>query len=150
MDEIPSGLERWRELHGRAAAAFRAGAEEVVDPDVATPAGHWSAADVIAHVRAEHGPDNAASIDQVEALQMLTLDLAVHSWDLGRSQGSTAELDDELCLALHAAFEPYTDLMAQEDAFAPPLPTPPDASPTTRLVALTGRDPDWSPPAPGR
>lgn len=139
-----SELERWQDLHRRARAAFRTAAGAVTDPEAATPAGGWSAQDVISHIETEHGPDDGTPVQDVGILQMLTLDLAVHSWDLQRSQGTSAVLEDELCLALHTAFSPYTHLMAQEGAFAPPRVVPAGSSPTARLIALTGRDPAWS------
>lgn len=142
MRERTSELEWWKDLHRRATVTFRAAAAGVVDLEAATPAGHWLAQDVIEHVQVEHGQDDVSN-QEVAMLQMLTLDLAVHSWDLQRSQGWEVDLELELCLALHTAFEPYTHLMAKDGAFAPPRTVPHDASPTTRLIALTGRDPAW-------
>lgn len=135
MDE---DVTRWQGLHSRAAAAYARAAQAAGDPGAPTPSGSWTVADVLAHVREE-----SASAPAPPELPTRTLDLAVHAWDLSRARGADPGLDDELCEALLQAFSPYTHLMAEEDAFAPPIPVGPGASPQERLVALCGRDPAW-------
>lgn len=141
--DVPSDDDAaWRARHRRAAAAFERAAAAVTDPAAPTPAGAWTAAEVIEHVRAgEDASDDHSTEQELIALQMRTLDLAVHSWDLAASQGIDPEIDDELCRALHERFAPFTRLMAQDDAFAPPLPVSDDATALERLIALCGRDP---------
>lgn len=137
----------WRALHERARDAYDAAAASCSKPQNETPAGVWTAAEVMEHVQSEHSTEEGRSTDDLVQLQMLTLDLSVHSWDLTRSQGADAPLDDELCRQLHDAFALYTDLMARDGAFAPPVPVGAHASPVARLVALCGRDPEWGPSA---
>lgn len=73
-------------------------------------------------------------------LAELTLDLAVHAWDLGQSIGLTDSLPDDLATyALDTALG-RGDLAAS-GMFAPPVAVPEDASWTDRLVAATGRTP---------
>ncbi len=136
--------QRWRDLHARAAAAYREAVASLADHEAATPAGAWRAGDVVAHVEEEHRGDDGSTVTDLGTLQMHTLDLAVHAWDLARSQGQDARLDDDLCLELQAAFAPYVHLMAADGAFAPPVDVPHGASHVQRLVALCGRDPSWS------
>lgn len=86
-----------------------------------------------------------APTGSVADLPMQTLDLAVHAWDLSRVTGSPLTLSEDLCEALLEAFGPFTHLMAQDGAFAPPIPPGDSATAQERLIALTGRDPSWRP-----
>ncbi|MGF1432110.1 TIGR03086 family metal-binding protein [Kitasatospora sp. LaBMicrA B282] len=69
----------------------------------------------------------------------LTVDLAVHTWDLARATGQDTHLAPELVeFALHA-LAPYADRLVATGRFAAPVPTAPGADPQTRLLALVGR-----------
>ncbi|WP_051969798.1 TIGR03086 family metal-binding protein [Kitasatospora azatica] len=69
----------------------------------------------------------------------LTVDLTVHTWDLAHATGQDAHLAPELVeFALHEV-TPYADQLAASGAFAPPVATPPQADPQTRLLGLLGR-----------
>lgn len=144
--DLPN-IDAWRVLHARAREAFRRAEESITNPTAPSPSGNWTAADIVAHIRSGHGENDSETIEDLIELEMQTLDLAVHSWDVQRSQGIKLDLDGELASALHKTFEPFVELMAQENAFEPPIEVGADASPTEKLIALTGRDPDW---APGR
>jgi uncharacterized protein (TIGR03086 family) len=73
-------------------------------------------------------------------LNEMTLDLAIHAWDLGRSIGLTDPLPDDL---VDYALEQAAALgdLSQTGVFAPAVQTRPDASAQDRLIALTGRQP---------
>jgi uncharacterized protein (TIGR03086 family) len=73
------------------------------------------------------------------------LEVAVHGWDVARSCGRAWSLPQSLAVELlrHA-----DTLVAAEDRgvrFAHPVPLPPGCPPSDRLLALTGRAPDWGP-----
>lgn len=70
----------------------------------------------------------------------MTLDLAVHGWDLATGIGAPSPLDDELSELLYAQFADEIERW-QGTAFAPPVPIGPDADPPARLLALLGRQP---------
>ncbi|WP_256837574.1 hypothetical protein [Ornithinimicrobium faecis] len=132
----------WTRLWGQAAAAWQDQLAHVRDPKAPTPAGTWVVHELVSHIESEGrslAPGGNGAVD----LPMETLDLAVHAWDLSRATTSPLTLSDELCLALLEAFEPYVHLMAQDDAFAPPIPVSDTAAAQDRLIALTGRDPSW-------
>lgn len=131
----------WRQLWGEAAAAWRDQVAQARDPEAATPAGSWVVRDLVAHIESEGR--SMAPAGSVADLPTETLDLAVHAWDLSRATGARLTLSDALCLALLEAFGPYTHLMEQDDAFAPPIPLGDNATVQDRLIALTGRDPLW-------
>lgn len=69
----------------------------------------------------------------------LTLDLAVHAWDLARAIGGDERLDDELVGDLYEQVEEHAEAIAASGMFAAPRPTAPTADLQTRLLALLGR-----------
>lgn len=93
------------------------------------------------HPRAGDHPLDAA-IDQ-----FITSDVLVHTWDLATATGQQVELDQELAAQMADGIEPITDMLAASGQYGEPKPVPDDADPTTRLIALTGRDPAWQRPS---
>ncbi|MGD9484992.1 TIGR03086 family metal-binding protein [Streptomyces sp. TRM70308] len=71
----------------------------------------------------------------------MTLDLAVHGWDVARGTGSDDRFDPELAEALHARFRDRIPKWQDAGVFAPPVDTPANAPAQDRLIALTGRRP---------
>ena len=75
-------------------------------------------------------------------------ELATHDWDLAVATGRTADLDDELATAALPAQQAKIPPGPRENLpFAPAVEVADDASPYARLVAWSGRDPQWRPPA---
>ena len=71
----------------------------------------------------------------------MTVDLAVHAWDLARSIGADERIEPELA---EAVLEYVTEHMPEWDGsgmFEPPMPVAPDADAQTRLIGLLGRKP---------
>ncbi|MER7078088.1 TIGR03086 family protein [Saccharopolyspora kobensis] len=76
---------------------------------------------------------------------MVTIELVVHSWDLGKATGQSPRLDEAL---LDFAFGEVGKMAEQGralGAFGAEVPVPDTAPLLDRLVALTGRNPDWTP-----
>jgi uncharacterized protein (TIGR03086 family) len=71
--------------------------------------------------------------------QEMTLDLAVHAWDLARGIGADKRLDEELTREVLAFIEPQAEQLASTGMFAPPVAVGEDADTQTRLLALLGR-----------
>lgn len=71
----------------------------------------------------------------------MTLDLAVHGWDVATSLGSSPGIDDELATALLGYLGPRTESWQGTGLFGDPVSVPADAPPPDRLVALLGRRP---------
>ncbi|GGI85915.1 TIGR03086 family protein [Saccharopolyspora subtropica] len=69
----------------------------------------------------------------------MTLDLAVHAWDLARGIGADDRLEPRLVSAVHTVFAPQVPAWQDLGLFAPPVPVPDDADEQTRLLALLGR-----------
>jgi uncharacterized protein (TIGR03086 family) len=107
----------------------------------------WSAASEAAHAawlapgaveRTVHL--SYADVDAPEYGWELTVDLAVHGWDLATALGADAGISDELATALLAFVEPKASSWSGS-MFADPVPVPADAGPAARLIGLLGRQP---------
>lgn len=69
----------------------------------------------------------------------MTLDAAVHSWDLARGIDVPAILPEELAEYLYDLVAPMKELLAASGMFAAPVPVDPAANTQIRLLALLGR-----------
>jgi uncharacterized protein (TIGR03086 family) len=70
-------------------------------------------------------------------------DLAVHSWDLHRSQGRSVELpDDSLALCRSLVESVPEEMLRRPGGFGPAQSAPANATPTARLMAYLGRSVD--------
>ncbi len=75
-----------------------------------------------------------------EYLQHMTIDHVIHSWDLARAIGADEQLDEKLIQTVYDWLEPIAESWRASGAFGPAVPTPPDASLQTKLLALSGRE----------
>ena len=71
----------------------------------------------------------------------MTLDLAVHGWDLARGIDAPSPLADELAETLLPGFAEQVPMFQDIGIFDPPVPVPDSASAAEKLLALSGRDP---------
>lgn len=70
-------------------------------------------------------------------------DLALHSWDLHRSQGRFVELPTSLLTLCRELVESVPEAaLRRPGGFGSAQPAPPDATPTARLMAFLGRSVD--------
>lgn len=78
-------------------------------------------------------------------------ELIVHGWDIARATGQPYEVGKEeidSCLAFVAPAVEQSDGKGIPGLFGPAVDIPADATDLERLIALTGRTPAWTPPAP--
>lgn len=74
------------------------------------------------------------------ALTYPVSDLALHSWDIHRSQGRRVELPEDLLTFCRELVNSVPeDLLRRPGGFGPAQPAPADATPTARLMAHLGR-----------
>lgn len=66
-------------------------------------------------------------------------ELALHGWDLATSIGMDVTIPDELATWLEEKNRPTAPTMVNYGVYAPEVGVADDASPHTRLLALTGR-----------
>lgn len=80
------------------------------------------------------------------ALAVQFADVLVHGWDLARAAGLPFRFDEDLAVAAERVVSTFPDLAwGPGAAFAARLTAEPGASAGDRLLALTGRDPQWRP-----
>ncbi|MBO0840237.1 MAG: TIGR03086 family protein [Sciscionella sp.] len=77
----------------------------------------------------------------VDYLWEMTVDLAVHAWDLAVGIDGERTIDAELAAELLARVEPVVPRWQGMGIFDPPVPIADDASTQDKLLALLGRDP---------
>jgi uncharacterized protein (TIGR03086 family) len=74
-----------------------------------------------------------------EYVMQLTLDLAIHAWDLARATRQDATLDPGAVALLLPWTQASAGLIAGSGVFAPPIDTGPGAPDDVRLLGLLGR-----------
>jgi uncharacterized protein (TIGR03086 family) len=116
------------------------------------PAARWAAtADALFATLAADGVlDRATELPgggQSTPRQMvgaLTTDVLVHTWDLARATDGEPALDEELSADAYAAAR-GANIGRDSGMVGPEVPVDDDADPATKLIALYGRDPSWTP-----
>ncbi len=85
-------------------------------------------------------PSPEGEVPLYRALTYPVSDLALHSWDVHRSQGQLVELPEDLLVFCRELVKSVPeDMLRRPGGFGPAQPTPEDATPTTRLMAHLGR-----------
>jgi uncharacterized protein (TIGR03086 family) len=74
-------------------------------------------------------------------------EMVLHGWDLAAATGQAYTVSEPAAAAAMRAVEANAELFRQYKGFAEPVEVPPTASPLDRLLALSGRDPAWTPPS---
>jgi uncharacterized protein (TIGR03086 family) len=75
-------------------------------------------------------------------------EMVLHGWDLAAATGQAYTVSEPAAAAAMGAVEANADLFREYKGFAEPVEVPPTAPVLDRLLALSGRDPAWT-PAPG-
>ena len=70
-------------------------------------------------------------------------ELLVHGWDLAKASGQDFDVDEATADAALGFYSMFGD-DDRGDAFGPAVPVPDSASKLDRVVASSGRDPNWS------
>ena len=79
-----------------------------------------------------------------EYLGQIASDVVIHTWDLAKGINGDDELGDHLVRFVDGFLGPQFEAWRSAGAFGPAVPTADDATPQQRLIANTGRDPDWT------
>jgi uncharacterized protein (TIGR03086 family) len=77
---------------------------------------------------------------------LLIAELVLHGWDLAVATGQRYEAGTAAAEAALAAVMANAELFRQYKGFADPVDVPPSATALDRVLALSGRDPAWTPP----
>jgi uncharacterized protein (TIGR03086 family) len=130
--------------------------QELIDRDFAADPGFAAAyraqldralaawADPAAWARELNVMGTATPAADVAALNIA--EMVLHSWDLAAATGQRYAVGDAATAAAARAVEANADLFRQYKGFAEPVEVPASASALDRLLATSGRDPDWTPP----
>ncbi|MGH3762028.1 TIGR03086 family metal-binding protein [Actinophytocola sp.] len=76
---------------------------------------------------------------------MVAGELVVHGWDLARATGQRPDWDSDLLRYVHGEVERSAELGRSSGVYGPEVTVPADSSTLDRLLALSGRDPRWTP-----
>ena len=106
----------WREASDAARAAFEA--DGALDEPVSVSSGETSARDY---------------------LWQMTVDAAVHAWDLARGIGADDQLDHELVRRIHHESDKDAEELAASGVYGEPVSVPAGADLQTRMLGLFGR-----------
>jgi uncharacterized protein (TIGR03086 family) len=78
---------------------------------------------------------------------MVVIEVLVHGWDLARATGQHWEWDGDLVTYTLGEVVKTAEQGRQMGVFGPEVTVPGSAPALDRVLALTGRDPAWTPPA---
>ncbi|MER7956257.1 TIGR03086 family metal-binding protein [Streptomyces sp. NPDC096030] len=95
------------------------------------------------------GDTRAGGVEMPAAVmgQVALNELVIHGWDLARATDQPYEVTDEDLAVSEALLTPADDAPAEDGFFGPVVAVPDDAPLLDRVVGLSGRRPDWRPPA---
>ncbi len=80
---------------------------------------------------------------------LLIAEMVLHGWDAAQASGQRYACPDDVAAVVHEAVRANADLFRQYQGFADPVPVPASAPEFDRALALSGRDPGWTPGPPG-
>jgi uncharacterized protein (TIGR03086 family) len=72
-------------------------------------------------------------------------EMVLHGWDLAAATGQAYTVSERAAAAAMRAVEANAELFRQYKGFADPVEVPSSASALDRVLALSGRDPAWTP-----
>ena len=76
---------------------------------------------------------------------MMLAELVLHGWDLAAATGQSYTVSDRAAAAALAAVEANAEMFREYKGFAEPVSRPDDTTALDRALALSGRDPGWTP-----
>jgi uncharacterized protein (TIGR03086 family) len=78
---------------------------------------------------------------------LMVAELVLHGWDLAAATGRPYAVSERAADATLKAVTANAALFRQYKGFADPVPVAADAPIVDRVLALSGRDPGWTPPS---
>ncbi|HEV3366351.1 MAG TPA: maleylpyruvate isomerase family mycothiol-dependent enzyme [Acidimicrobiales bacterium] len=89
------------------------------------------------------GNNAPTRIDAAPLLQLLSLDVLVHTWDLARAVGAEDRLEPELCVLFLGQLPTDPAALVASGMYGPPRKAPAHGDAQSVLLARLGRDPEW-------
>lgn len=75
---------------------------------------------------------------------LMTLEMALHGWELARATGQEFRLSEDTAAFVHGVVEEYAQMYRKYDGFADPVAVPATAGTFDRALGASGRDPNWA------
>jgi len=91
------------------------------------------------------GNNPPSQVDAARIVPLLSLDVLVHTWDLGRAAGHEVTLDPDLCRRFLDGLPSDDAALSRTGMYDSPRPVPAGSDAQAELLARLGRVPDWSP-----
>lgn len=82
----------------------------------------------------------------VEVASLILKEMVVHGWDVAKATGQEFRCSEEVAKVVLRVVEEHAEIYRRYEGFAEPVDVPDGASAFDRALALSGRDPHWSPP----
>jgi uncharacterized protein (TIGR03086 family) len=76
---------------------------------------------------------------------MVLVELVVHTWDLARATAQSPQWSDDVVAFVHEEVVKTAEQGRAMGLYGPPVSVPAPASIMDRTLALTGREPAWTP-----
>jgi uncharacterized protein (TIGR03086 family) len=80
-----------------------------------------------------------------EVAKLILAELTVHGWDVAKATGQEFGVSEGLGELILSVVEEHAAVYRQYDGFAEPVPVGETASAFERALAMSGRDPGWTP-----
>lgn len=90
------------------------------------------------------GNNPSSQIDAARVIPLLSLDVMIHTWDLGRAAGHEVTFDPDLCHMFLQGLPSDDAVLSRTGMYDGPRPVPAGSDAQAELLARMGRDPDWS------
>ncbi|MFD3923854.1 TIGR03086 family metal-binding protein [Streptomyces sp. NPDC058595] len=88
--------------------------------------------------------EGAGATPAVSVGTLMTLEMALHGWELARATGQEFRLSEEAAAFVLGVVDEYAEMYRKYDGFADPVPLPATAGTFDRALAASGRDPGWT------
>jgi uncharacterized protein (TIGR03086 family) len=90
------------------------------------------------------GNNPPTQIDAARLVPLLSLDVLVHTWDIGRAARHQVILDPEMCRTFLDGLPSDDAALSKTGMYDSPRNAPDGSDAKAKLLARLGRDPDWS------
>jgi uncharacterized protein (TIGR03086 family) len=76
---------------------------------------------------------------------LLVAEMVLHGWDVARAAGEEYRATEAVAAAVYRSVEANAELFRNYQGFAPAVEVPGSSPVLDRALALSGRDPSWTP-----
>ncbi len=91
------------------------------------------------------GNNPPSQIDAARLVPSLSLEVLIHTWDLGRAAGHDVIFDADLCSTFLERLPPDDEFLPRTGMYASSRPVATESDVQSKLLARLGRDSNWSP-----